>query len=211
MPIEIEIKLALREEQVIAVERSLAEANVEHNAEHVADQRHVDHFFDTRSFALKQADRGLRLRLESPLTDPCGLEAPPERVTLTHKGPPAHGALHSRDEHEMQLSGEDAAARAIAWLASMGYQRFLSFEKHRRAWRLNECEVAIDRLPHLGVFVEIECVASEDLPDEAKEAAVLATRDGLALSEAPRVHQSYPALMVAHCQAHGLALLDIEL
>ena len=62
----------------------------------------------------------------------------------------------------------------------------MSIEKKRRLWRLSDCEVALDELPLLGCFVEIEG------PDERTIADVQKT---LGLSLLPHIQKSYAALM----------------
>ena len=58
-------------------------------------------------------------------------------------------------------------------------------EKKRRVWQLGGCEVALDRLPLLGDFVEIEG------PDDEKIADV---QERLGLAYLPHILESYACL-----------------
>jgi adenylate cyclase class IV len=62
----------------------------------------------------------------------------------------------------------------------------LVFEKKRRIWRLGQCEVALDELPLLGNFLEIEG------PDDKKIANV---QKKLELTNLPHISESYATLM----------------
>jgi adenylate cyclase class IV len=56
----------------------------------------------------------------------------------------------------------------------------------RRLWRLGRCEIALDELPELGYFVEIEG------PEEEEIARV---QERLGLSDRPHIARSYAHLI----------------
>ena len=60
-------------------------------------------------------------------------------------------------------------------------------EKRRRLWRLGGCEVALDELPTLGSFVEIEG------PDDERITDVQAR---LKLAKLPHVAKSYAQMIM---------------
>ena len=72
------------------------------------------------------------------------------------------------------------------FLAAIGYKKALAFQKKRQVWRLDRCEVALDCLPLLGSFVEIEG------PDENKIAGV---QKKLGLADLRHIPESYAVLM----------------
>ncbi len=146
----------------------------------------VNTFFDTPQQALKAADRGLRLRVEREIG------GRRQVATVTHKGPRVHGRLKNRAETEFQVDDADQAAEL---LAALGYAPFFSFEKRRQYWELNGCQIALDRLPYLGDFVEIEG------PSEKR---VLATRHRLELVDLPMLTTSYIALLMDYLEEHHL-------
>ena len=137
-------------------------------------------FFDTTDAVLKASDQGLRLRVrESP-------DGAPQAVTITHKGPRAHGKLKSRQETELNV---DDARSAADLLSVLGYGPVFTFEKRRRCWEFSQCHIAIDTLPLLGHFVEIEG-PSDDV--------VLAVREQLGLAGVPLIQASYIAMLTTH-------------
>ena len=60
-------------------------------------------------------------------------------------------------------------------------------EKKRRVWQLNKCEIALDELPLLGTFVEIEGPDSETIANVQKK---------LGLGNLPHIGKSYALLQV---------------
>jgi adenylate cyclase class IV len=62
----------------------------------------------------------------------------------------------------------------------------LVVEKKRRVWRLGDCEIALDRLPLLGDFVEIEGPDDEKIADAQRS---------LGLADLPHIIESYAALV----------------
>jgi len=78
------------------------------------------------------------------------------------------------------------AEQAEAFLDVLGYRKALVFNKRRRLWDVGDCEVALDELPLIGVFVEIEGPNS----DEIRRVQVR-----LALTDVPHVMDSYATLI----------------
>ena len=81
---------------------------------------------------------------------------------LTFKAAPRLvGGVKEREEHEFSVD-DPAAARLL--LESLGFGVAVRYEKVRETWRLDGCEVSLDRTP-MGDFVEVEELA-EDLPPD---------------------------------------------
>ncbi|MEX0743959.1 MAG: class IV adenylate cyclase [Phycisphaeraceae bacterium] len=179
MTVEIEAKMRLVDRA--AVERKLIELDATLEAEFLE----TNTYFDTSQHGLKSSDRGLRVRVEQTLDGE-------REVTITHKGPRAHGRLKSRTETEVVVAD---ARRAANLLAALDYVPVLSFEKRRRRWRLDECHVELDTLPYLGQFIEIEGSSDE---------AVLAVREKLGLEDAPLIHASYIAMLSTYIRENHL-------
>lgn len=173
MGIEIEAKMRLTDLPGMEVRLN------ELGAKQRGDVLETNTFFDTADQRLKTSDRGLRIRVETTA-------AGAQEVTVTHKGPRAHGKLKTRAETEVRV---DDAREAAELLTVLGYRPVLTFEKRRRRWTLDGCAVELDTLPHLGEYIEIEG------PDEQ---AVLDVREKLGLAEAPLIKTSYIAMMVTH-------------
>ncbi len=147
----------------------------------------INTFFDTPQSTLRSGDQGLRLRVEHDQHNKEHL------VTLTHKGPRAHGRVKTRSETEVRV---DSAKQAARLLTALGYSPVFMFEKKRRHWTLDECIIAIDTLPHLGDFVEIE---------GPSEVQVLALRDKLQMNDAPLLQASYISMLLTYLTEHHLA------
>ncbi len=179
MPIEIEAKMMLPD--AAAVEARLAKVGAE--ALPAIEENNV--FFDTPQATLKAADQGLRLRVEKVVANK------QQTVIITHKGPRAHGRLKSRRETELTVEN---ARDGAALLRALGYVRVFAFEKQRRQWRLDGCIVALDTLPLLGDFIEIEG------PDDD---SVMAARKKLALDQRPLITASYISMLRTHLAERG--------
>jgi|SRR5215218_1520219 len=147
----------------------------------------VNTFFDTEDRSLLAADEGLRLRRDREVASGA------EKHVITYKGPRQPGPLKNREEVEVDVS---EAAPAVQLLERLGYLRTLSFEKRRESWKLDNCKVELDEVPHLGRFVEVEG------PDEA---SVMKVREKLGLASRPIVKSSYIALLMSHLQERGQA------
>lgn len=147
-------------------------------------------FFDSEDRSLLAADQGLRLRRQhsDDANDGSG-----DQFTITYKGPRRHGPLKSRDEVELRVAND---RDAITLLAKLGYLRVLSFEKRRESWKLNDCMIELDELPHVGKYIEIE---------GPSEAAIMKARETLRLNDHPLVKASYVALLMTHLQDNSTA------
>lgn len=143
-------------------------------------------FFDTPDRALYSQGKGLRVRYMR------GLKETFEKTVITFKGPQMLGPLKSRPEHEVTVTNP---IEAVAFFEAMGYMRTLSFQKRRESWRLGECTVELDEVPHLGFFVEIEG------PDEH---IVMEAREALGLSDHPLIKTAYTSLLAEYMRQHAM-------
>jgi len=179
MPIEIEAKLKV--DSLTPIRARLQEQGAELSGEYLE----TNIFFDTEDRSLLAADKGLRLRRAHEI------HSNKDEFILTYKGPRQHGQLKTRDERELTVGN---AGDALALLQSLGYVVILAFEKRRQTWKLQDCKVELDELPHLGFFVEIE---------GPSEPQVLNLRKSLGLSDRSIVKASYTALLMTHLQERG--------
>lgn len=179
MPVEIEAKMKLPDHH--AVRRKLEELGATPRGRFLE----VNTFLDTEDRALLAGDKGLRLRRNR------NLDTNEEQFVLTFKGPRLSGRVKAREELELIVGDGDDA---LELLEKLGFHRMLSFQKRRDSFRLDECAVELDELPHLGAYLEIEG------PDEA---SVLRVREKLGLANAHLVRASYIALLMAWLQERG--------
>jgi adenylate cyclase class 2 len=169
VPTETETKLKV--ESLQRVERKLTELD----AQFLAVQVQRDYYFDDPQGTLTKTDRCLRLRRE--------LVGSSEKLFLTYKGAKIRDSFKKRQEVELEVKDADLAEKL---LSALGYEKILAFEKKRRSWRLGECEVALDELPLLGGFVEIEG------PDDQRIAGV---QRSLGLGSLPHIVEPYALLI----------------
>ena len=181
MAVEIEAKMKV--DSFDPVRAKLRDARASGPNEHFE----VNTFFDTEDRSLMAADEGLRLRRDRDVA------AGTEKNIITFKGPRQPGPLKSREEVELDVS---ESAAAVQLLERLGYLRTLSFEKRRESWKLDNCKVELDEVPHLGRFVEVEG------PDEP---SVMKVREKLGLASRPIVKSSYIAMLMSHLQERGQA------
>lgn len=179
MPLEIEAKMAVPSLEPVRARL------VECGAARLGDFLEVNTFFDTEGRSLLAADEGLRLRLNR------NAGTGEQENIITYKGPRQAGAVKSREEIELTVTEPENAA---ALFERLGYLRVLSFEKRRQSWKLADCKVELDELPHLGSFVEVEGPA---------EASVLQVRRVLGLDDHPIVKPSYIAMLVDYLKERG--------
>ncbi len=182
MKIEIEAKCRVDDLSVI---RSRVE---QLDGGHVARMLEDNIFLDTHDRQMAASDCGLRVRV----LEVVGNGKPAETV-VTFKGPRQHGRLKSRREIELAV---DAAPAMLELLAELGYHETIRFEKRRDRWRLDGCTIELDELPILGCFVEIEG------PDDA---AVLAVREKLGLSNRPMIKSSYVSMLWSYLADHEIS------
>jgi adenylate cyclase, class 2 len=164
---EIEAKLKYEDHE------GLKKALVAARAQFVGESAQKDVYFDDAAGSIKCRDGALRIRHEMPSG----------RVSVTLKGSHEDSDLKRRMEVNLDVSSLEQAREL---LAGLGYSPRITVEKNRSAWRLDGCEVALDELPGIGRFVEIEG------PDEAAIGRVQAR---LGLGHLKHIPWSYAAFV----------------
>lgn len=175
-----EIEAKLKVDSLGDVEQRLRELQ----AEFVAEQNQMDIHFDDAGSRLAKSDQCLRLRRQEVDGD--------TKYFLTYKGAKEQSNFKKRREVEIEISDADSIQ---VILESLGYKRALSVEKKRMLWRLGGCEIALDELPGLGTFVEIEG------PDDK---TITAVQENLGLSSCRHIAKSYAGLIKAGLEESGV-------
>ncbi len=168
MYVEIEVKLKV--DSLLEVEQKLTEVG----AEFLAEQLQTDYLFDDSNAALITTDRCLRLRRQSV--------AGSERFFLTYKGAKEKSNFKKRQEIETEIIEAESTKKL---LSALGYEKVMVVEKKRRLWKLGGCSVALDQLPLLGAFVEIEGPDDKTITD---------VQQRLGLADLPHIAKSYAQL-----------------
>jgi adenylate cyclase class 2 len=169
MHIEIEAKLKVK--SLTNVARKLRSSK----AEFLGERLQNDTYLDDSSGTMRKTDSALRIRRQ--------FVKGREQVVITFKGPKKKGRFKRRREIEFEVEDGDLAER---FLEMLGFKKEIIVKKKRREWRLGDCLVALDELPILGSFVEIEG------PGEKKIASV---QKKLGLEDLPHIRESYACLM----------------
>jgi adenylate cyclase class 2 len=177
MHIEIEAKLKV--ESLEEIKHRLTGLG----AEFLQEQLQTDYHFDDADMTLQKTDRCLRLRRQ--------LVDKNEKFYLTYKGAKEKSSFKKRQEIEIEVTDGDLVRKLFS---ALGYEEVLVIQKRRLTWRLNDCEVALDELPLIGYFVEIEGPNEQTIADVQKS---------LALSDLPHIKQSYRALVTARLRELG--------
>ena len=177
MHIEIEAKLKVG--SLPAVVKKLKAAGARFVGKHLQ----TDAYFDDGKSSLRKSDSALRLRRQVVSATRMADKGRKEQIIVAFKGPKQKGRFKQRQEIQFEVSDTRLAETVFA---SLGYKKALVFQKKRQVWLLGGCEVALDELPLLGSFVEIEG------PDEKRIAAV---QKKLGLADLPHIPDSYAVLM----------------
>ncbi|MBN2290658.1 MAG: class IV adenylate cyclase [Candidatus Glassbacteria bacterium] len=145
--------------------------------------------FDTPGRSLKKGGNLLRLRQDSG-------------VRLTYKEPPADrthaGRFKVKQESELAVADFETM-RYI--LNRLGFTTERVYEKYREHFsRGPEVSAELDRLPHLGFFLELEVP-----PDQMDRLAA-----DLGLDPGQGLRENYFQLFEAHCRSAGLEPGDMR-
>jgi len=121
-----------------------------------------------------------------------------DQAILTFKSPGeiVNGVI-SRTELEVVVSNFQTT-RAI--LEALGFQVFMTYEKYRQNFKLNELVASVDEMPY-GNFIELEGSSPEH---------VRATADLLGLDWNQRINLSYTALLGLYNQNTGHTFRDLS-
>lgn len=185
MDVEIEAKLKVDSIEEVADRLPGLSAELQHQVVQ------TDYFFDDAKESLTKADSCLRLRRE--------LIGSEEQIFLAFKGPREKTRLKKRAEIQIHLQDADGASKL---LEALGFEKKLTFQKKRQLWRLMGCEVALDELPLLGEFVEIEGPGEEQIAEVQKK---------LGLADLPHIAQSYASLLADELSRRGIEKREVFL
>lgn len=166
---EIEAKLKI--DSLDQVRNRLTELG----AEFSGLQSQTDYYFDDGAATLARSDRCVRLRRQRIDNS--------DTFYLTYKGPKEKDQFKKRQEIEIRV-GEPELVEKL--LSELGYERTLVLEKRRHVWRLRDCIVALDELPLLGSFVEIEGSDDQRITD---------VQTDLGLASLAHIGESYAVLV----------------
>ncbi len=169
MALEIELKLKIENFEPIVEKLKRLGAKFE------GDYIQTDAYYDDSDDSLINSDRCLRIRKHKNHLG--------EAIELTYKGARENHRFKTRREIGLKVEKAEELAELFA---ELGYKERLTFEKKRGLWDFHSCKVALDELPMLGKFVEIEG-PSDDVIEQAQKK--------LGLENLKHTPQSYAHLM----------------
>jgi adenylate cyclase class 2 len=148
----------------------------------------VDRYFNHPSRDFRQTDEAFRIR--SVGTSHC----------VTYKGPVIDRETKMRREIEIPFAdGPDVADQAAEMLTAIGFRSVFSVHKTRTpyslTWNGRDFELALDVVPKVGTFLEIELVVDESGRDAARD-AILGLAGNLGLTQPER--RSYLEIVMTH-------------
>ena len=181
-----EIEAKVRIADPAAFRRRMAERS-ESGGETVFEDNRL---FDDPAGTLHRRGAALRVREERPADG-----GEPLRATLTYKGPRAESELKRREEIEIEVQAAPGAPGLALVLEAMGLRETFRYQKRRSVWRVGECEIALDELPYLGWFVEVE---------GPTERSVRAGLEALGLADAELLSADYIHLLTERLKSLGL-------
>jgi len=161
--IEIEKKYLLDKKRLVELATKLAELGATFTYE--AFEENYLH----RGGVLDERDAVLRLRKSE------------FRTTLTYK---EKTGVVDDFKHQIEFETEVTDVEATEnIIQKLGYRLAIVYEKHRKAWRLNDVEVVLDELP-FGYYMEIE----------GEKEAILETEKLLEVADLTNESRGYPKL-----------------
>lgn len=104
-------------------------------------EEHADRYFQHPCRDFGRTDEALRLSIRAG------------RTSLTYKGPKLDATTKARVEIDVPVADGEAAA---SLLEALGFQEVAVLRKRRARYAADGFEVALDEVPELGVFVELE-------------------------------------------------------
>lgn len=187
MQYEVELKFRLDNNERIHSELASL------GAVHDAPIEQVDYYFNHPARDFRVTDEAFRIRCVG--TQNC----------LTYKGPIVDPSTKMRHEIEVGIAeGSDAVGQMTDLLQQLGFRGVREVRKLRTpgrlAWNGQSYELAMDVVPSVGTFLEIELVVEEALRHEARD-AIMALASRLQLTQPER--RSYLELVIAQDELKG--------
>lgn len=152
---------------------SFEQTLVDLKAEFVHIVRQTDTYFSSPKVMRKGT--GMRIRKEKT--------AEGEVVWVTFKGPRVRGEFKSKNEIELKV---DNADKALALLEELTLSPSLVIDKLRKIYEIDGCQVCLDKVNRLGMFIEIEG------PDDA---TIESVRCKIGLKDHRHLNRGYAHMM----------------
>ena len=110
-------------------------------------------------------------------------------LTMKHKA-----STRSRDNYEYETAVENEV-EVVKMLERLGYTFGIGIKKKRRIAKYNDLELCLDEIEQLGIFVEVEKLASNKADVDAIQAELWMLLTKLGVQATERVYKGYDTLM----------------
>ena len=157
----IEFELKAKVDDLGAVREALLARGARHDG--VRDEHDVYYNHPARDFGA--TDEALRVRYAG------------KSAVMTYKGAKLAGTrLKAREE--LNLAVEDGAVLETV-LERLGFRRTAVVLKRRELWTLDQASIALDEVPSLGTFAEVEIIGEADDADVEERVNAIARSIGI--------------------------------
>ena len=148
MPLEVEVKVRISQEQAQKVQEFLVqEASIQKQGE----VTETDYYFNHPCRDFSETDEALRIR-ESK-----------QETTITYKGKKLFAETKTREEIIVPIEQPE---RATQLLIALGFQKVAVVFKTRQVFKAKELIITMDNVPKLGIFMEFELHSSREQSPE---------------------------------------------
>ncbi|MFP3190277.1 MAG: class IV adenylate cyclase [Thermoproteota archaeon] len=168
--IESELKFKIENEETI--KEKIKQLNVTIHKE--IEQEDI--YLDFKDMRLYKEDKALRLRKEDG------------KFFITFKGKRKNEKIKTRREIVVQLNSK-YIKKILSLFKELGLKPVIKIKKKREIFRINNFEIAIDKVENIGNFVEVE-ILKENNKYELKELL-----DKLGLNDIMLVNETYPEII----------------
>jgi len=185
--LEVEVKFRCPDHAAVAAQLTKL------GAVEVDSRTDEDHYFNAPDRDFARTDEALRLRRIG------------DKNFVTYKGPKLDTQTKTRKEIEVALAeGLEPTRDITTLLIDLGYRPVAVVRKQRRVFHVEQngrsIEVTLDRVDHVGDYVELEIQAPEEALSQARE-QVLSLAARLSLQDAER--RSYLELLLSATRNEG--------
>ncbi len=130
----------------------------------LSEENHRDIYFGSPLRDFRETDEALRIRIKE------------DGARLTYKGPKLDGETKSRRELTVKI---DSAEMMEEILLSLGFTVAAEVRKRRTKYILADLTFALDDVPGLGSFIEIEARGGDDWEEQKNKVISILSRLGL--------------------------------
>lgn len=152
-------------------------------AELIAEEAHIDIYYDAPHRDFAGTDEALRVRRK----------VKPKECILTYKGPRLSRTVKTREEFEVTVDSPDSVQRI---LKKLGFTPAARVEKERRKYALGNLKVSVDQVKDLGAFIEVEAEADDLTDRERIEQEIFALLNQLNVPPANVVDKTYLEMLL---------------